>query len=221
MAASAAVYLALFYALGMLASVVARSSASSLVILLSLWAAIVFAIPSVGNLAAQQLKPLPSPWIQESQRIQAFAKNRFLAIQSQPSDSLAAGVGYSAFNHEYDRLVEEYRSKLDSSLDLSKTISRLSPAATLSFLFTDLAGTGLAEQRRLTRSLLDFKTRNLPALHYQGDKDTPVPEVFAFRRTGLAAVIRAGALFDFALLALTCALLFAASTVAFLRMDVR
>jgi ABC-type transport system involved in multi-copper enzyme maturation permease subunit len=221
MAASAAVYLALFYALGMLASVVARSSASSLVILLSLWATIVFAVPSLGNLAAGLLKPLPSPWTQEAQRIQAFAKNRFLVIQSEHGDSSAAGLSASAFNRDYDRLVEEYRSQLDSTLDLSKTISRLSPAATLSFLFTDLAGTGLAEQRRLTRALLDFKTRNLAALSYQGGTSGPSPEVFAFQRTGLAAALGGGAALDFAILALSWALLFAASTVAFLRMDVR
>lgn len=53
-------YVTLFYALGAVISARARSSASALVTLLFLWAAIVFALPNAGNLIAEQLAPLPS-----------------------------------------------------------------------------------------------------------------------------------------------------------------
>lgn len=79
---AAMLYVALFFALGMLVSTLARTSSSALMVLLLLWAGIVFAIPNVGNLVAEQLAPAGSAQTQEMLRRQGFAKNRFLAIQS-------------------------------------------------------------------------------------------------------------------------------------------
>jgi hypothetical protein len=194
----------------MLVSSLARSSASSLMVLLLLWATLVFAIPNAGNLIAEQISPLPSTETQEMLRRQQFAKNRFLQIQSRQD----SGRGIAAFNREYDRLIEDYRARLDAMTEISKLICRVSPAATLSYVYADLAGTGLSDQRQLTRGLLEFKNRTLQARGRGG-------LAFEFRPRSLAQVLAGGALVDLALLATACLAAFAAAVAAFLRTDPR
>jgi ABC-type transport system involved in multi-copper enzyme maturation permease subunit len=211
-------YVASFFALGVLASALARSSAGSLIVLLFLWATLVFAVPNVGNLIAEQITPLPSAETQELLRMQAFAKDRFLAIQSREGDRVRSS---ELFNREYDRLVEDYRAKLDGMLGISKAFTRLSPAATLTYIFTDLAGTGLAEQRRVTRALMDYKNRNLPALVRQYEPGSAPPPAFEFQPARLGEILQQGVLTDFMILGFTCAALFVGAVWAFLAVDPR
>jgi len=210
-------YITLFFSLGVLVSALARSSSSALIILLFLWATVVFAIPSVGNLIAEQIAPPPSAETQELLRRQAFVKNRFLAIQQNRS---RAG-SFEGFNQEYDRLVEDHRARLEAMMDSSRSICRISPAATLTYIFTDLASTGLAEQRRLTRALMNYKSQNMKALTEINMRYVPAYSAFEFPPMRLGEVFRQGVLTDFAILALTSAALFTGAVVAFLRVDPR
>jgi hypothetical protein len=204
--------------LGVLVSALARSSAGSLIVLLFLWATLVFAVPNVGNLIAEQIAPLPSAETQELLRMQAFAKDRFLAIQSGDRDRVRSS---ELFNREYDRLVEDYRAKLDGLLGISKAFTRLSPAATLTYIFTDLAGTGLAEQRRVSGALMDYKNRNLPALVRQYEPGSAPPPAFEFQPARLGEIVQQGVLTDFMILGFTCAALFVGAVWAFLAVDPR
>jgi ABC-type transport system involved in multi-copper enzyme maturation permease subunit len=210
MTLAALLYAALFFALGVLVSAWTRRSAGALMISLFLWAALVFGIPNVSNLVAEQIRPLPSGETQELLRRQEFAKNRFLSIQSRGQDPEGTRA---AFNREYDRQIEGYRGKLDATIDLSKTLARVSPAATLSYIFTDLAGTGLTEQRRLTRALIDYKSRYL--------ETRGTPPSFEFVAAGLPETLGRGALLDLAVLAMSAAALFALAVLQCLRLDPR
>jgi ABC-type transport system involved in multi-copper enzyme maturation permease subunit len=211
-------YIMAFYALGILVSAVSRTSAGSLVTLLFFWAALVFAVPSLGNLVAEQIAPPPSAETQELLRRQAFVKNRFISIQSEMHDREGS---LEAFNRDYDRKVEEYRIKLDTMVATSKLLCRISPAATLTYIFTDLAGTGIAEQRRLTLALMDFKRLNMGALTHQDMIHVPNFTPFQFPTPRLGEAFQRGALTDFAILALTCGALGFAAVMAFLRVDPR
>lgn len=211
-------YIAAFFCLGTLVSALARSSAASLIVLLFLWASLVFAVPNVGCLIAEQIAPLPSAETQELLRMQVFAKNRFLAIQSHGRDPEGSA---ESFNREYDRLVEDYRTKLDGMLRTSKSLTRLSPAASLTYIFTDLAGTGLAEQRRVTRALMDYKGRNLPALIRQYEPGSSPPPAFEFQPARLGEILQQGVVTDFLILGFTCAALFVGAAWTFLAVDPR
>jgi ABC-type transport system involved in multi-copper enzyme maturation permease subunit len=211
-------YAAGFFALGVLVSALARSSAASLTVLLFLWASLVFAVPNVGCLIAEQIAPLPSAETQELLRMQGFARNRFLAIQSEGRNPEGSTESY---NREYDRLVEDYRAKLDGMVSASKALTRLSPAATLTYIFTDLAGTGLAEQRRVTRALMDYKARNLAALIRQYEPGSAPPPAFDFQPARLGEILQQGVLTDLLVLGFTCAALFVGAVWAFLAVDPR
>ncbi len=212
------VYIAAFFALAVLVSSLARSSGGALVVLLFMWAVIVFAIPSVGNLIAEQISPPPSAETMELARREAFVKNRFLSIQSRNHDREGS---VAAFNRDYDRLVEDYRTKMEAMIRISKALSRLSPAGTLTFVFTDLAGTGLGEQRRLGRALMDFKSRNMLALTEFNRQSVPAYSPFEFPALCLGEVFQLGTLTDFGILAFSCAVLLAGAIFTFLRIDPR
>ena len=218
MIVAALVYIALFFALGILVSAAARRSASALVVSLFAWAVIVFVLPNVGNLLAEQLAPVPSADTQETIRYQTFARNRFVAIQSRGRDPEG---NVSAFNRDYDRAVEQYRAKLNTLVDTSKAMCRVSPAAALSYIFTDLAGTGLVDERRLGQALVDFKSRNLKALALENTPNAPKLSVFEFSARPLGTTLREGVLADLAALLATAALLFVGAAFMFLRADPR
>lgn len=211
-------YIAAFFSLGTLVSALSRTSAASLVVLLFFWAATVFALPSVGDLVAEQISPPPSAETQELLRRQAFVKDRFLAIKSHANDRERSA---DSFNREYDRLVEDYRARLDATIATSRLLCRLSPAATLTYIFTGLAGTGLSEQRRLGLALMEFKSRNIQSLLQVNKLTVPAFTSFEFPPLRLSEVFREGALADFAILAFTCGGLFVAGVFAFLKVDPR
>ena len=212
------IYIALFFSLGVVVSAQARSSAGALVSLLFLWAAIVFGIPSVANLLAEQISPPPSAETQVLLRRQAFVKSRFVAIQT---PNMGRDQSFADFNRDYDRLVEDYRSKLDAMISTSKNLCRISPAATLTYIFTNLAGTGLDDQHRLALSLMDFKNRNLSALTQINMRYVPAFTPFEFRPLRLGDVFAEGTATDFALLVLVGGVLMTAAVFAFLRVDPR
>lgn len=213
---AALLYACLFFALGVLVSALAKSSPQALVILLFVWAVVVFAVPNLGQLAAAQLTPLPSAESQEALRVQAFARNRFLAIRSDGHDP--AGTP-EAFNGEYDRLVEQYRARLEALVTNSRRLCRLSPAASLTYVFTDLAGTGVEDLRRLNGQLMQYKSAHLPALIAQRDAGAAPPR-FSYLPESLDGAWRR-VIVDLLLLAMTSAGLLLAAVVAALRTDPR
>ncbi len=217
MLASALVYASLFFALGVLVSALSRFSAQSLVILLFAWAVVVFAVPNLGHLIAARLRPLPSAESQEALRMQAFARSRFLSIRSGGRDPAGSP---EAFNGEYDRLVEQYRARLDALVSTSRRLCRLSPAASLTYVFTDLAGTGVHDLRRLNGQLMQYKAAQLSALTAGGDRGAVPPPRFGYLAEGLGGVWRR-VMPDLLLLVVTAALLFLAALAAALRTDPR
>lgn len=221
MTPTAILYLSFFYSLGVLVSSVARSSASSLTALLTFWAILVFVMPHAANLTAQAIAPLPSAETAESLRLQEFVKNRFLAIRSSGNDP-EGSIG--AFNANYDRVVEANRAKLDRLTHVTLLLGHLSPAATLSYVFTDLAGTGLSEHRRLGRALTEYKDAALPFLSSILDEDDgarqPPPEL-VLPKIPLRAVLGGGLIFDLLILSLYAAAMMVASVTVFSKSDPR
>jgi len=212
------VYITFFLALGMLVSALSASSPRALVASLFVWALAVFAVPNAGQLVAAQLSPMPSTGTQEALRQQAFAKNRFLSIRSRGRDPEGA---VEAFNRDYDRLVERYRAAADGLVATSKLLCRISPAASLTYVFTDLAGTGIGDLRRLNGALVRYKTENLGALVKQSDPKGSPPPPFTYVPARLGGAWRQGLLLDLVLLVLAAMAAGTAAAIAAIRTDPR
>lgn len=218
MIGAAVLYASLFYGVGLSISAWSGTPARALVVSLLAWSTLVFALPNIGALIAEHLTPVLSAESQELAKNQAFVRNRYLSIQSDGHDPEGS---LQAFNRDYDRLAESYRNSMDHLTAMSRTVCRVSPAAEVTFVFTDLAGTGLSDHRRLSRALAEFKTRNLDALTNQNSKNAPPPSVFDFPMAPLAETLRRNVVFDLGALGLMAALAFVAAAYAFVRIDPR
>lgn len=216
------VYLAAFFSLGLLISALSHRSSSALVLSLFVWALLVFVVPNLGHILARQLVEVPSLQRVEVQRQQIWIKQIFDLNNSdhQPGrEDMQRVLG--EINTGNDRLAEDYRSRFDQLVDVTRGITRLSPAAAYSFYATDILGTGLGEERRFKQAVYRYKDQvwDQP-INSAGQLQGEFP-AFEYARTPVAEVLRSEGLLDLSLLALYGLIALAGAQLAFLRYDVR
>jgi ABC-type transport system involved in multi-copper enzyme maturation permease subunit len=211
------IYLAIFFSLGLLISCLTHQSSSSLVISLFVWAMLVFFIPNLGNILARQLVEIPTVQQLEDKRSQIWIR-----------ETVELGKGtidyktrQERINSQNDKLIADYRNRFDRLVRLSQNITRFSPAATYTYLTTNLMGTGILDERRLKRSVLQYKDliRDNPS-----DSDgnlvgnfTP----FSYQRSSIKEILSVGGLSNLAILIFFNILFFVSAYAAFLKYDVR
>jgi ABC-type transport system involved in multi-copper enzyme maturation permease subunit len=215
-------YIGLFLSLGILVSALTRRSASTLVILLLVWAVVVFALPNLGTLIARQAVEVPSVKALSEKRRQIWTREVLLRIVEERAanyrgDREIAKKHFDTINRELDTLESDYRVKFDRLVRLSKTINRLSPAASFVYAETELAGTGIDEEGRLKNDVIRYKDSVLGDLWRGTEKHA----AFTYRYRPIGQVFADGGLVDLAELAVLAILFFALGYVAFVRYDVR
>ncbi|MFH1071789.1 MAG: ABC transporter permease subunit [Candidatus Glassbacteria bacterium] len=218
---AALVYLAVFYSLGMCISSLCRRSASALVISLFTWAVLVFVIPNLGNIAARQLVEIPSVQSLEIKRQVIWIKEIFEFIHGQTRSREEIQKRMATINSANDRLIADYRGLFNSLVDKTKEISRISPAAAYTFLATDLAGTGLLEERRAKQAVLEYKNQVWDKPTDSSGKIEGDFSAFSYQRSPVREIMAQGGLINLAVLLLFNTIAFSAAYVAFLRYDVR
>ena len=206
---SSVIYLAVFFSLGLLISCLTHQSSSSLVISLFVWTMLVFFIPNLGSILARQFVEIPTVQQLELKRSQIWIKEVFERINRGKNFREVVG----SINSENDKLIADYRNRFDRLVSVSQNITRFSPAATFTYLATGLMGTGISEERRLKRAVLQYKN-----LVWNLEGDLPV---FAFHRSSIKEVFGFGGLANLMILILFNMLFFVSAYVAFLRYDVR
>ncbi len=207
---SSMIYLAVFFSLGLLISCLTHRSSTSLVISLFVWTILVFLIPNLGNILARQFVEIPTVQQLELKLEQSWTKNRFEEHWADPSEHEKM---YSRMGAENDKLTEDYRNRFNRLVKVSQNITRFSPAAAFTFLATDITGTGMAEERKLKRAVLEYLK--------DGDDDKGDKPVFSYRRSSIREVLGPEGLSSCLILILFNILFFVGAHVAFLRYDVR
>ncbi len=157
---SGVIYLAVFFSLGLLISCLTHRSSTSLVISLFVWTILVFLIPNLGNILACQFVQIPTAQQLELKRGQIMNRLRFelkRIPKTRPDYKEREGVLFRRTLAEGDKLDEDYRNRFNRLVKVSQNITRFSPAAAFTFLATDIMGTGMAEERRLKRAVLQYK----------------------------------------------------------------
>ena len=199
------IYLAIFFSLGLLISCITNQSSSSLVISLFVWTIFVFIIPNLGNILARQFVRIPTVKqlelrLEQNSLRQAFERHRV--------DDSQRWRNYDRIRTENENLTEDYRNRFSRLVRISQNITRISPVAAFTFLSTDIMGTGMAEEHRLKRAVLQYiKDDNDKMLDYQ--------------RSSIKDVLGRGGLSNFLILILFNVLFVSGAYVAFLRYDVR
>jgi ABC-type transport system involved in multi-copper enzyme maturation permease subunit len=206
-------YIALFLTLGMFISTVTRRSSSSLVVLLLIWAMMVFVLPNLGTLVARQIVELPSVRSLQEKREQIWTREILLTY----SDRGNRVAHIQRMNQEIDALEEDYRNKFDRLVRLAKSVNRISPAAAFVYAATEIAGTGAGEESRLKREVVRYKNQILSSGTLEGKKAA----AFAYSYRSVGNVLAEGGLFDLSWLLAFNILFFAAAYAAVVRYDVR
>jgi len=199
------IYLAIFFSLGFLISCITHQSSSSLVISLFVWAFFVFIIPNLGNILARQLVRIPTVQQLELKLEQSSIKRMF--EKRRVDDSQHRRID-NRIREENEKFIEDYRNRLNSLVRVSQNITRMSPVAAFTFLATDIIGTGMAEERRLKRAVLQ---------HLKDGGNT----ILDYQRSSVKEVLGRGGLNNCLILILFNILFFSGAYVAFLRYDVR
>ncbi len=212
-------YLGFFLSLGMLISALTRRAATSVVVLLFIWALLVFVIPNLGTLLARQFVAVPP--------VQALSEEHQRTWTREVLMSIAKGVdrkqAIETVRRETEQTEEDYRLKFDRLVRTSRDINRVSPAASFLDAASEIAGTGIGEERRLKGEILRYNNAVIDQILANwgaADKARSYPG-FSYKPRSLGDVFAGGALFDAAWLIVFNIVSFALAFVAFVRYDAR
>jgi ABC-type transport system involved in multi-copper enzyme maturation permease subunit len=213
---SSVIYLAIFFSLGLLISCLTHQSSSSLVISLFVWAILVFLIPNLGNILARQIIRIPTVQQLELRRKQNRIKSWF---EQRWSDDSEHRDIENRIRTENEKFIEDYRNSFNRLVSVSQNITRFSPSAVYTFLATDITGTGMLEERRLKKAVLEYA--DFMESWDWGDDGEKIPPDFSYLRSSIKEVLGPGVLKNCLILILFNILFFAGAYVSFLRYDVR
>jgi len=211
--AASLVYMAFFLSLGLFISSVTRRSASSLIVLLLIWALLVFILPNTGTLLARQFVELPSVRALQEKRDQIWTREILLTY----SDRSNRAAHFKTMSDEIDLLEEDYRNKFDRLVRLAKTLNRLSPSAAFVYAATEIAGTGAGEESRFKREVVRYKKQVIESGTLEGNRSP----AFAYSYRSLGRILAEGGLFDVSWLLAFNIFFFGAAYAAVVRYDVR
>jgi ABC-type transport system involved in multi-copper enzyme maturation permease subunit len=198
---SSVIYLAIFFSLGLLISCLTHRTSTSLILSLFVWVILVFLIPNLGNILARQLVQIPTVQQLELRHTQNWAKNRFMQTRSDTSEHRKFKRRQEEENKQF---IDDYRNRIKRLVKVSQNITRISPAAAFTFLATDIMGTGLLEEQKLKRTILQYDG---------GD--------FSYQRSSIKEALGSGGLNNGLILILFNVLFFSGAYVTFLRYDAR
>jgi ABC-type transport system involved in multi-copper enzyme maturation permease subunit len=211
-------YLGFFLSLGMLVSALTRRAATSIIVLLFIWALLVFIIPNLGTLAARQFVSVPSVRALSEKRQQTWTREIVSSIKDRSWKSHVQQI-----SDENDKLENDYRLRFERLVRMSRDINRISPAASFLDAASEVAGTGIGEESRLKGEVVRYKDSIIAQILANWDiekKNTQYP-AFTYAPRPLAEVFTGGALFDTVWLVFFNILSFALAYIAFVRYDVR
>ena len=216
---SGVIYLAVFFSLGLLISCLTHRSSTSLFISLFVWAILVFLVPNLGNILARQLVEIPTVQHLELKHRRNWIKGNF--ERRRADDSRRKGIIIIRMMAEIDKLNEDYRNRFNRLVKVSQNITRFSPAPAFTFLATDIMGTGMAEERRLKRAVLQYRNILIGRLMNENRDEKSKQPVFNYQRSSVKEILGRGGLSNCLILILFSILFFTGAYVTFLRYDVR
>src|SRR5512143_195158 len=210
-------YLGFFLSLGMLISALTRRAATSVVVLLFIWALLVFVIPNLGTLLARQFVAVPPVRALSEKHQQTWTREVLLSIEK----GFDRKQGVETVRRENEQMEEDFRLKFDRLVRTSRNINRVSPAASFLDAASEIAGTGIGEERRLKGEILRYNDAVIGQIldnWSAADKNRTYP-AFAYKPRSVGDVFAGGALFDAAWLVIFNIVSFALAFVAFVRYD--
>ena len=151
MLAVAALYLSVFFALGMMISALTHSANISLVFNFLIWVVLVLVIPNTAPIVARAVSPVPSAGVMASKREavqrqvwgemrQNRRNQRDMSREErgQQRDEIRARI-----EEETGKILTAYMRKVDDQISMSILLARISPSSNFVYATANIAGSGL------------------------------------------------------------------------------
>ena len=142
----AALYISVFYALGLMVSTLTHRAATSLVLSFLIWVLLVLVIPNTAPILARALAPVPSGGVVAGQR-QAIHRRIWDEMHARPRGSREEhrqmhDEATELISEETGKVLSAYLQKVDAQIQLSILLARISPSANYVYATASLGGSG-------------------------------------------------------------------------------
>ena len=232
---TSAIYIGVFFLIGLVCSTFTERSATSLIVALFVWVFFVLVVPNIAPVVARQLKPLSTP---DQVAYSLELKNRELAKKLEKSEDKSDKFKDELKDEmqQYVKINEtEWQNRLAAQTKLAMNISRISPSANFVYASTHIAGTGIEDFQGFKQDIVRYRdmlknvdkkklydfdsTKPFPPQMFIKMNIEEVPE-FTIKQKSIEDSINFS-LIDIGILIMYMILLFMASFVGFLRYDVK
>ena len=129
------IYLACFFALGLLVSAFTHRASVSFMVLLFIWIVSVFVIPRASVIIASRAAP-------------AMSLQEYNAQREANTQDMMHGLRYEEMVRKNEKLDAEYGQQKHRQVSLATNLSRISPAACMTYVVLSLADTGITRHER-------------------------------------------------------------------------
>lgn len=242
-----AVYVALFFFIGLLLSILCRASKTALLSAFFVWITFILIVPNLAVLLAAYVRPAPSrtEMLERKRLIEAQENDKMVMRMLKTSreggmdiitrdSSQWAFETAAAVNARLISVEDSYLKQLQRQSSLAEYFSLISPASAYYYAAMDLAGTGLSaeagfhEQLRhysadftqYIKSKVESENDLLAAIESADPVSVDDMPRFRYRKELLSKTLAGGAAYPIQLL-ICCAVLIAGCFFAFSRSDVR
>jgi len=158
-----AIYLSVFFTLGLLISCSMRRSSVSILTLSLLWVLAVVFIPSLGLPLSKVMKRIPPPEV-VAQQLRTIEQERESAVRARINELIRSGLSAEQARWSSEviskpywtkamRLRQDYERQLADQRRLARWISAFSPTFCMIQATSELAGIGASSVDHLTRSI--------------------------------------------------------------------
>lgn len=144
-------YISLFFTLGLMISTLTHRASTALIISLFVWICWILVIPNLAPVIARIAYPVPSAEKITAEKM-AIDQETQIKLQRISQQTLSYGEEGRRLQEQItqdgearqEKLDRFYREEFATQTSVSKTLSRLSPAASFRYATTELAGTGIS-----------------------------------------------------------------------------
>jgi ABC-type transport system involved in multi-copper enzyme maturation permease subunit len=165
---TAVLYLSLFASLSLLVSALVRSPSVGLLVLLVTWVVMVVLVPNVSGTLADQFSGVPGEYQtarQTGPMLQHFYHEAIDAVEKRvktgeltTEDQVRreADLVYQDVQRRVIGIFESYYNRMAQRADVTRGISRASPASLYQYASESVVGTGIAREKAFVRDALEY-----------------------------------------------------------------
>lgn len=159
-------HIAIFFGIGAAVSVFFRKSAPALIVSLFIWLIVVFALPGLSALLAQQFVHVDSTQKVNRMKLEKAQQMESDYSEAHPEDDNISNTGgygrrhdaiRNEINAELQKIDDEYQRRKELQAQLTTGLARISPVGSLTYLYSALSGNGLEDVKLYQEDLIRFR----------------------------------------------------------------